>query len=88
MTILGSVGIPLTGILILLIGFMNPSIIANGEAIQDNSIDIGIISSNIDQLATIIEKQDVKFENRFTKLDERLDNLTLLMCEMSNGKHC
>jgi hypothetical protein len=83
-TTIGSVGVPLTGILILMITFMNPTIVANGDAIQDNSIAISTMNANTENLTTSIDKLDATV----SKLDDRIDKLTLILCDISSGEHC
>jgi len=80
----GTAGVSLSGILILMITFMNPTIVANGDAIQENSINIASINANTESLKNSIEKLDTTV----SKFDDDLEKITLILCDMSSGEHC
>ena len=79
-----SIVTPLVGILILIVSFTIPSIDANGEAIQENAINIGVTKSNTENLADSLDKLD----DTISRLEQRLDKMNLIMCDISSGKHC
>jgi len=76
---------------IIIMGFVNPMIEANGEDIDNNREDIKSmiagVSKNTEALSNI-DNTLQKLDATITKLDDKLDTMTLVMCDISDGKYC
>ena len=78
-------------ITIIIMGFIIPMIDANADDIDDSREDIKSmiysVSTNTEALSNIdgtLQELDITI----TKLDAKLDTLTLVICDMSQGEHC
>lgn len=76
-----SVGLAL---LAITIPMMMPFIINNADAIQDNSITITQLHSDVNNFDNTL----IKLDNSIVKLDDKLDKFNLILCDISSGIHC
>lgn len=76
-----SVGLAL---LAITIPMMLPFIIINADAIQDNSITLTQLHSDVSHIDSSLNKLD----NSLMKLDDKLDRFNLILCDISSGIHC
>ena len=67
-----------------LLALVIPITLANGADIKDNSVAVAEINTNFNNLDNTLGKLDSSVK----KLDDRLDKLTLILCDLSTGKHC
>ncbi len=65
-------------------GILFPMISANSEEIQENSIEIAKMDTNLDNLDETITKLDNSAEN----IEEAIVKMKLVICDVSDGKHC
>lgn len=78
-------------ITIIIMGFVIPMIDANADDIDSNGDDIQSmisgVSTHTEALSNIDETLQ-KLDLTTTKLHEKLDTLTLVICDLSQGEHC
>lgn len=68
----------------LLLTLIHPMIVENTYAINDNEVKLGKIDISLQNIENSIISLDAKIE----KMDGKIDKLTLMMCDVSAGKHC
>jgi len=68
----------------LLLTLIQPMIVENTYAINDNEVQIGKIDISLQNIDDSLATVDGKIE----KMDAKIDKLTLIMCDVSQGKHC
>ena len=73
-----------SGIIVVVFGLLFPMISANTDGIQENSIQIAKIETNLSNLDNTITKLDNSVEN----LDETIVKMKLVICNVSKGEHC
>lgn len=56
----------------------------NTNAISENKIDIVKVDGTLKHIDSSLEGLDTKYYN----LDEKIDTMILILCDLSNGKHC
>jgi len=68
----------------LLLTLIQPMIIENTYAINENEVQLGKIDVGLQNIDDSISSVDMKIE----KMDEKIDKITLMMCDFSKGIHC
>jgi len=61
-----------------------PFITSNAQAAQNNAVEIAEINSDIDHIDITLSTLD----NSIARLDEKIDKLNLILCDVSSGVHC
>ena len=70
--------------IIVVFGLLFPMITANTEGIQENEVEIAKMDITLDNLDNTITKLDNSVEH----LDETIVKMKLVICDVSQGKHC
>jgi len=68
----------------LLLTLIQPMMVENTHAISENAVQIGKIDVSLQSIGNSIASVDAKIE----KMDGKIDKLTVMMCDVSQGKHC
>ncbi len=77
----GTAGIAMV---ILLLTLIQPMVVDNTYAINENTVEISKTSQTLENIDNSLEKLYGKFET----LDSKIDKIELIVCDMSDGKHC
>ena len=72
------------GMVLLLLTLIQPIVLENTYAINENAVNIG--RTNL-ALENIDDSLDSLNEN-FDTVDSKIDKMGLILCDMSDGKHC
>jgi len=72
------------GMVLLLLTLIQPLVVENTYAINENSVSIGRINLTLENIDGSIDT----FNDNFDTLDNKLDKMGLILCDMSDGKHC
>lgn len=76
---------------VIIMGFVNPMILANADDIDSNGEDIkdmiASVSTNTEALSNI-DKTLQKLDHTIGMFDEKIHTLTIVICDMSLGEHC
>lgn len=62
-----------------------------GTTLTDNTDAIAEVRLEVTKMDITIEHIDdslIGLNNKYEKLDEKSDKMVLILCDLSNGKHC
>ncbi len=71
-------------IIIAIFTLLIPMISANSDGIKENAVDIAKLQTNFNNL----DKTITKLDNSAEDIDDAIVNLKLVICDVSDGKHC
>ncbi len=69
---------------LLLLTLIQPMALENTYAISENAVEIGRINLTLENIDGSLDTLNGNFE----KFDNKLDKMNLILCDMSDGKHC
>jgi len=72
------------GMVLLLLTLIQPLVVENTYAIGENAVNIGKIIQTLENVDSSIDE----FNDNYETLDDKLDKMSLILCDMSDGKHC
>ena len=72
------------GMVLLLLTLIQPLVVENTFAISENAVNIGRMTLALENIDSSIDT----FNDNFDTLDDKLDKMKLILCDMSDGKHC
>jgi len=72
------------GMVLLLLTLIQPLVVENTYAINENTVNIGRINLTLENIDGSIDT----FNDNYDELDNKLDKMGLILCDMSDGKHC
>ena len=72
------------GMVLLLLTLIQPLVVENTYAINENAVSIGRINLTLEN---VDESLDI-FNDNYDSLDNKIDKMGLILCDMSDGKHC
>ena len=72
------------GLVILVMTIVGTSLTDNTEAIAEVRLEVTKMDITIEH----IDDSLIGLNNKYEKLDEKSDKMVLILCDLSNGKHC
>ena len=72
------------GLVILVMTIVWTSLTDNTEAIAEVRLEVTKMDITIEN----IDESLIGLNNKYEKLDEKSDKMVLILCDLSNGKHC
>ena len=72
------------GLVILVMAVVLTGLIDNSDAVAEVRLDL----TKMDVTIQNIDESVVGLNNNYEKLDEKTDKMVLILCDISNGKHC
>ena len=72
------------GMVLLLLTLIQPLVVENTYAINENTVNIGRIHLTLENVDGSIDT----FNDNYDELDDKIDQMGLILCDMSDGKHC
>ena len=72
------------GLVILVMTIIWTSLTDNTEAIAEVRLEVKKMDIKIEN----IDDSLIGLNNKYEKLDEKSDKMVLILCDLSNGKHC
>ena len=72
------------GLVLLVMAVVLTGLIDNSDAVSEVRLDL----TKMDITIQNIDKSIVGLNNNYEKLDEKTDKMVLILCDISNGKHC
>ena len=72
------------GLVILVMTMVGTSLTDNTEAIAEVRLEVTKMDITIEN----IDDSLIGLNNKYEKLDEKSDKMVLILCDLSNGKHC
>jgi len=72
------------GMVLLLLTLIQPLVVENTYAINENAVEIGRINLTLENIDSSLDTLNKNFD----AFDNKLDRMGLILCDMSDGKHC
>ena len=72
------------GIVLLLLTLIQPITLENTYAINENTVEISRINLTLENIDGSLDTLNKNFDT----FDDKLDKMGLILCDMSDGKHC
>lgn len=72
------------GMVLLLLTLIQPITLENTYAINENTVEISRINLTLENIDSSLGT----LNNNFDTFDDKLDRMGLILCDMSDGKHC
>jgi len=72
------------GLVLFIVALVWGGMTDNTNAISEIKIDVVKVDSTLKNIDNSLEGLDKKYYN----LDEKTDKMILILCDLSNGKHC
>ena len=72
------------GLVILVMTMVGTTLTDNTEAIAEVRLEVTKMDITIEN----IDDSLIGLNNKYEKLDEKSDKMVLILCDLSNGKHC
>ena len=72
------------GLVLLLLTLIQPLVVENTYAINENAVNIGSINITLENVDESLDT----FNDNYNSLENKIDKIGLILCDISDGKHC